>query len=446
MAFPRKPRERRQRTKPDATYPPAAATGAPDDDAAYWAEQARGALPEPFGEWAAQAIESCGERTKKSAKLIPGAPGRRLLEKIGQSAEWSAAPPADRAAVIGLLADGAAVVERVIRAALGTAERPPAVLASDTAGPATFADVPSVPVAPAVAYGVLYRGKLGLMHGPAGGGKTTVLANAAARVTTGAPWLGQPTIRGTVLIVCEDRDTWKSALEAAGADQSAVRPVRWPDLAPAVERFRPVAVVVDTLQYVAAVVGSGELDSARETDRILRPLERLARDHGAAVMVADHEPWADGAGPTDAASGTKKRPRHSGAKVATCDYLIRCSTDGDVTTIERGAKVRRGIVIDAVTRIDIHGNPTAAPPAAGADMDGDTIVTDRETYDRVLGYLARTPDTWQSVNRIAKGAGARKADVSTALEQLASAGRAEKRPARNRSTEYRIAKRGESCQ
>ena len=40
-------------------------TGAADDNAAYWAEQARGALPEPFGEQCASVIEQC-DRTKKT--------------------------------------------------------------------------------------------------------------------------------------------------------------------------------------------------------------------------------------------------------------------------------------------------------------------------------------------------------------------------------------------
>ena len=161
-------------------YPSAAVTGAPDDDAAYWAEQARGSLPAPFGEWAAQAIESCG-RTKKSAKLIPGAPGRRGLEEIGQSAEWAAAPPTDQAAVIGILIDGANMVGRVVGAALGSPGKPPPPLAvADADGePDTLADLGAIEPARAVAAGVLFAGRLGLIHGPSGGGKTTVLANVS---------------------------------------------------------------------------------------------------------------------------------------------------------------------------------------------------------------------------------------------------------------------------
>ena len=341
-----------------------------DDGQEYWADQARGSLPAPIGELAALAIEYC-KRTKKTEKLLPGAVARRKLEEIGQSAEWAALRPSDRSMVLTLLSDGAEVFPGVVRAALGTPERLPAPLADEGATePASFADVPSVHIAPIVAAQLLYGGKLGLMHGPAGGGKTTVLANVVARITLGAEWLGRPTIKGTVLVVTEDRDTWKDALETAGADQTMVHPVQWRDLARKVADAQPVAVVIDTMQYVASIVGSGELDSAREVDIILRPLERLCRDNGVAVIVTDHEPWADGSGPTDASSGTKKWPRHSGAKVATCDYILRCSVDNDITTIERGSKVRRGIAVDRIVTVNLHGDPVAAPPSGTANGAG----------------------------------------------------------------------------
>ena len=416
MAFPRRPAAPKPKpalkAKPKPAKPtkpatvtkskPAASGG---DDVAYWAAEARGALPEPFGETAAKIIESCGsERSKKHGKLVPGRPARRMLDAMGQSPEWAAAPPTDQAAVIGLLIDGAQVLERVVIAGLGRPGKLPAPLPVETDEPATFAAMPSVSAAPVIAQNILYTGKLGLMHGPAGGGKTTALANAVARITTGTDWIGQRTVKGTVLVCAEDKDTWKDALETARADQSLVKPVSWRDLQRTVAELQPVAVMVDTMQYIASLVGSGELDSAREVDRILRPLEALCRQHGTGIVVTDHEPWADGSGPTDAASGTKKRPRHSGAKVATCDYILRCSVDGATTTIERGAKVRRGIAIDTVTRIDIRGRvvkdlPAEIPPAVmgGAETgdDGqpfaDPFAKWRDREPAIRGMLATEP-------------------------------------------------------
>ena len=104
--------------------------------------------------------------------------------------------------------------------------------------------------------------------------------------------------------------------------------------------------------------GSGELDSAIEVDRILRPLAALTRETGAAITVLDHEPWSEG----KSSAMTKPRPRHSGAKVATSDFVLRCTAekddDGRITSITvqpsdaKGA--RRGIHVTRMT-IDLDG-------------------------------------------------------------------------------------------
>ena len=437
-------------TKPisPADYPSAANTGAADDDAAFWADNARGSLPAPVGEWAASAIEQCG-RTKKNKKLIAGAPARRLLDRIGQSAEWAGLPPTDQAAVLSLLIDGAGLFPGMVRAALGSPGKPapPLPVADADDEPDTLADLGDIEPARAVAAGVLFAGRLGLIHGPSGGGKTTALANVIARVTTGRPWLGQPTIPGAIVIACEELQTWGHAVKAAGGDMRRVFLRRWRKLPAAVEELRPVAVIVDTMQFIAHETGSAELDSAQAVDAILRPLERLCREYGCAVAVTDHEPWADpSAGASrDRESGTQKRPRHSGAKVATADYLLRISTADSVTTISRGAKVRWGIAIEPAVSVDVRGERVSAapPPADGArrkvqGMDGSTTVTDTESYERVLGYLTRTPDTWQSTRAVRERSGIRAASVPTVLDQLTAAGRVEKRSGPRKSTLYRL--------
>ena len=244
--------------------------------------------------------------------------------------------------------------------------RDPAVPArgTDDDGPQLLVDVPAAEAAPIVAAQIAYGGRLGLVRGPAGGGKSTAIANAVARVTTGRPWLGLPVQPGAVVLCTEDPYTWRAVVTAAGGDLQRVHLRRWRNLPAAIAALTPVLAIVDTLQYVAHDIGSGELDSAREVDLILRPLEALCRDYGTAIVVTVYEPWAEaGGGLVDKASGTKKRPRHSGAKVATADYVMRCSTVDSVTTIERGPKVRRGIEVAAVSRIDIHGEPVAAAVA-----------------------------------------------------------------------------------
>ena len=368
---------------------------------------------------------------------------------MGQSAEWAAAPPTDQAAVIGLLIDGASMVGRVVGAALGAPGKPPPPLPAADADdePDTLADLGAIEPARAVAAGVLFAGRLGLIHGPSGGGKTTALANVIARVTTGRPWLGQPTIPGAVVIACEEAATWGHTVKAAGGDLRRVYLRRWRNLPAAVEELRPVAIVVDTMQFIAHETGSAELDSAQAVDAILRPLERLCREYGCAVAVTDHEPWADpSAGASrDRESGTQKRPRHSGAKVATADYILRITTADNVTTISRGAKVRWGIAIEPAVSVDIRGERVSAPTPPAAEsrrkvqgMDGTTTLTDTETYDRMFGFLTRTPDTWQSTRKIRERSGIRAASVPTVLDQLTAAGRVEKRSGPRNSTLYRV--------
>ena len=423
-----------------AEKPPAKGKAADREDAraehvTYWSELIEGSeYPPDVAGFAVAAIEARGPRSAASA-----------LRRLAACPGWLDLDAADRAVLRTTLVDGASKAKGTdgrryswcypgaANATIGsttldgTGWRQPAPPAADATEPASFADVPSVHIAPIVALNVLYGGKLGLMHGPAGGGKTTVLANAVARVTLGAEWLGRPTIMGTVLVVTEDRDTWKDALETAGADQKIVKPVKWRDLAREVADTRPVAVVIDTMQYVASIVGSGELDSAREVDIILRPLEALCRDHGVAVIVTDHEPWADGSGPTDAASGTKKRPRHSGAKVATCDYLLRCSVDNGATTIERGSKVRRGIAVDRIATVDLHGHPvaasaavsTAAEPAIIEPGDGRQIIVPPGA-GWLLPHLQ--PGESLTLRELRERTGKRKGAVGKAAQLLADAG------------------------
>ncbi len=347
------------------------------DHVAYWSALVRGSdWPADVADHAVAAIEARGPRLAAAA-----------LRNLATCPGWLELDAADRSVLRTVLVDGASkakgadgrrhswVYPGTANATIGSTtlagdgwRQPAAALPTDEPE-RTLADLPAVAAAPVVAASVAYVGRLGLMHGPAGGGKSTVIANAVARITTGRPWLSQPTIAGAVVLCTEDPDTWRAVVAAAAGDLARVHLRTWRDLPGAVAELQPVMAIVDTLQYVAHQTGSGELDSAREVDLILRPLEKLAREHGTAIVVTDHEPWAEaGSGLTDKASGTKKRPRHSGAKVATADYVVRCTTADGVTLLERGAKRRRGIDVAAAVRVDIHGDPVAAPAVAEATM------------------------------------------------------------------------------
>ena len=344
-----------------------------------------------------------------------GRRGIAQLRAVAAGDDWGRLETVDRA-VLTTWADGRAGRQTwapAIAATLGTVDRGgryrPAPAPEQPAAPRpdTLADMPPVEQAAVVAHDVFNAGRLGLIHGPTGGGKTHAMAIAAAKVTQrGMLFAGKATMTGDVLICTEDPETWRDVVAASGGDLSRVK-VRAPaELHAAIREIRPVAVAVDTMAYLAHASGSGELDSAAEVDRILRPLAALTRETGAAISVADHEPWKDKR--AGGAGLTEERPRHSGAKVATCDFIMRCNAEKDVLgerieTITIGpSKVkgaRRGIQVSKVT-INLDGE-LCEPGGDGGD--GDRYAKYRHREDDVREYLMANPTAAKRAVRVALG-------------------------------------------
>ncbi len=153
----------------------------------------------------------------------------------------------------------------------------------------------------------LALGKLGVIDGDPGDGKSTLTTDLAARVSTGrempdgTPGLGYPA--GVVLLSAEDglADTIRPRLDAAGGDPARVvalecatdgdreRGVTLTDL-PMIEQAIAAVdarlVIVDPLM---AYLGS-DTNSYRDQDvrGILAPLARLAEKTGVAIVVVRH--------------------------------------------------------------------------------------------------------------------------------------------------------------
>lgn len=222
----------------------------------------------------------------------------------------------------------------------------------DNDEPQTLLDVSADPAVP-VAAGLLFRGRLGLLHGPSFGGKSTLLGNVLARIVTGRPWLGRPTIAGDVIAVVEEAATYAHTVRQAGGELARVHLRRWRELPRAAADIKPAAIIVDTMQRIAHEIGGLNLNQPDDTDRILRVLEAIARDNDCAVLVTDHEPYEEGK------SGTKDRPRGSTAKPATVDYVLRCLRDDTETTVTPGRGMARfGIDVFAFA-VDVRGEPVA---------------------------------------------------------------------------------------
>jgi putative DNA primase/helicase len=176
--------------------------------------------------------------------------------------------------------------------------------------------------------GRLPLGRLSLLVGRPGEGKSFATTDWAARVSMGANWPdGSPCECGSVLLVsAEDdpADTIRPRLDAHGADPirihllSAVNRVReggriteagftLADLDPlrqAVDRIGDVRLIV--VDPIGSYVG-GNVDAHRDNEvrEVLTPLAALAQKYGAAVVLVTHQRKAAAAHADDLVLGSR---------------------------------------------------------------------------------------------------------------------------------------------
>jgi hypothetical protein len=155
--------------------------------------------------------------------------------------------------------------------------------------------------------GRIALGKLNLVDGDPGTGKSAATTDLAARVSVGRPWPDGSRCEagGVVILSAEDglADTIRPRFDAAGGDPSRAvavstipdaegneRQIAIPDDLHVIEatigRVGAVLVVIDPLMAFLP----GEVNSHRDQDvrRALAPLARLAERSGAAIVVVRH--------------------------------------------------------------------------------------------------------------------------------------------------------------
>ncbi len=155
--------------------------------------------------------------------------------------------------------------------------------------------------------GRIALGKLNLVDGDPGTGKSAATTDLAARVSVGKPWPdgAECEAGGVVILSAEDglADTIRPRFDAAGGDPSKAvavstvpdaedneRQIAIPDdlhvIESAIERVGAVLVIIDPLMAFLP----GDVNSHRDQDvrRALAPLARLAERTGAAVIVVRH--------------------------------------------------------------------------------------------------------------------------------------------------------------
>jgi len=131
-------------------------------------------------------------------------------------------------------------------------------------------------------------GKVTLLDGEPGTGKSLLAMDIAARVSQGKamPLAHQkPAPAANVVMFNDDdslADTIRPRLEAAGADLTRIRCVDGEISAADVQELRPALIIVDPLSVYLAL---GEEVSGRH---VLQSIRTLAKDTGAAVLAVQH--------------------------------------------------------------------------------------------------------------------------------------------------------------
>jgi len=172
-------------------------------------------------------------------------------------------------------------------------------------------------------------GRVSMVVGMPGLGKSFLSCDMAAHVTTGRPWPdGSPCERGSVLfITCEDDpgDTIRPRLDAHGADVSRVHLlagslVRDPQSGDDIELMFSLAevsileaaldAVKDCRLIVIDPIGSflgGRTDAHRDNEvrAVLAPVAMLAERSGAAVLMVAHRRKSNGGSADDSALGSR---------------------------------------------------------------------------------------------------------------------------------------------
>jgi predicted ATP-dependent serine protease len=139
-------------------------------------------------------------------------------------------------------------------------------------------------------------GKVTLLDGEPGSGKTLLALDLAARVSRGAAMplsRHRPKAPANVVIFNDDdnlADTLRPRLEEAGADLTHIHVVDGEVCSADVARVAPALIVVDPLSVYLCVEGT------EPPRKVLKRLAHLARESGAAVLAVQYLPkegfWA----------------------------------------------------------------------------------------------------------------------------------------------------------
>jgi putative DNA primase/helicase len=288
--------------------------------------------------------------------------------------------------------------------------------------------------------GRLARGKLTMLIGDPGSGKTFVTLDAAARLSSGNAWPDgtQAPCGGTILLSAEDGvgDTIKPRLAGLGADDTQIwlikavrenseRPFSLAsDLAlleDAVIEKKPKLLVIDP---ISAYLGTTDSFRDAEVRALLAPLAALAEKHGIAVVAVMHLTKNEDRRAIARANG-------SVAFVAAARIVLLVAKDQQDNDRRFLAGVKNNLGPTALTlAFKIAGQPpvTAWEKEPVQDVDGDSLLRSEASQgrDSQLGkaaeflrqYLADGEKPADDVKEAAKSQGISERTLERASKRL----------------------------
>ena len=218
--------------------------------------------------------------------------------------------------------------------------------------------------------GCVAQGGTGIIVGKPKGGKTTFAANLGLAVSRGEDFLGMRTRQGPVLYVALEgpRPEWKRLFRAMGITQEDDLHIfigRAPQdallwLRNAVRCYRPVLIIVDTLQRFTRVK---DVSDYAQLSNATDPLIELARDSGAALVYVHHAGKGEKADPVDSPLGSTA----IAGSVDTVMLIKRSPEHRTIATRQRyGDDLPETILVmdPATRRISLGGSKTEADQKA----------------------------------------------------------------------------------
>src|SRR5271166_1751193 len=206
--------------------------------------------------------------------------------------------------VAAFTAELRARAEKEVAAAFGLTAKPPAV-------PQLISGVANTGAAPEWVWpDRIARGKLTVLGGAPGTGKSALVTDVIARVTAGSAWPCQEGVapKGAVLLIAPqgDPDVFGLRFQAAGGDWSGLHVLRevkdgtktrsfdlekdLAGLAPLIEGIRDLRLIA--IDAVPVPAGRGQA-AARKADALFEQLAALARRHNVAVLATARQAGGD---------------------------------------------------------------------------------------------------------------------------------------------------------